>query len=542
MALSLLTNFRQPAPGERRPTRGNHAIRWIEAHCVYTVGKWAGKPAVLLPWERRFIRALLSVDRLTGLRVYRWALLGIPKKNGKTELASWLALYMLIGDGELSAWVACAASSDYQADLVFGAAKRCVEWSPTLSRICEAWEKEITVPSLPGAKLVRVAAVVGANDGPSWHFVVCDEFHEWAGKKGRDTHTVLTNGIGAREQPLILQVTTAGWDLDGTVAGEHYELGLALVDDPSVDPRYLFWWYQADLSGADDCPACLDPRDDAAAHAGCWRDWRVWRDANPSWDITLPNTRAYLEDQLNKKTESVFKRYFLNLWVLSEDLWLPDGAWQRCRVRDLAGPGLVDGFDGRSPLMVGIDGGLKRDSFAVVACQWRDLDGARRLVARNEVWRNPYPPGHSAHGRWKLNLGDPLARLRELRDAYPAAALEGVPGPAFAYDPRFLEYPSQGLTMEGLNMIEFPQTDARMCPASETTYGLVLSGVLAHDGDPEFERQVLSSVQKQRESGWRISRPTGGRKNNDSGVALAMACALASRAEEEPEDLTPSVW
>lgn len=526
----LRTSAAPAKPGQVRKSKGAQVIRWIETHCVGTVGKWAQKPARLMPWQKAFIMHLFSVDPETSLRYYRWALLGMPKKNGKTEMAAWLALYLLIGDGEPSPWIAVAASADKQADLVFGAAKRCVEWSPTLRQICEVWDKEITVPSIPGAKLMRVAASAGTNDGPSWHAVIIDELHEWLEKKHTDTWNILTNGVGARDQPLIIQITTAGFDLDTSLLGEHYGFGRQLCEEPGLDPGYLFWWYEADLS-----------------NDRSWRDPAVWMDANPSWGLTIPDPERYLQDQLTKKTEAVFKRYFLNVWTDAEELWLPDGAWDRVGppggAHEPWGNYEADefaGLDTGKPLYVGIDGGLKRDAFAVEATQWTD-DG--RIRVRSWVWENPYPHGHPRRLEWKLALSDPAGLLKRMRAAFPKPALKDdrddeVPGPGYAYDPQMLEYMAGELEDERLNMVETPQTDARMCPASELLYRLVMEKTLQHDGDPVLKRHIHASIQKHKERGWRLARPAGTRRANDGGVALAMSAAMcygATRLEPEPD-------
>ena len=205
----------------RTKTRGFHVIAWIETHCVFTTGEWIGKPFVLLPWQKRLILELFEL-RPDGLRLKRWAYIQVAKKNGKSEMAAALALYFLIGDGEPSPLVIIAAASDEQADLVYGAARRMCELSPTLSQITECFDKEILVPSIPGAKLQRVAAVAGTNDGKNIHAVICDELHEWQGPKGEAVWNVLTNGTGARRQPMVIQTTTAGFDLE-TICGRQYQ-------------------------------------------------------------------------------------------------------------------------------------------------------------------------------------------------------------------------------------------------------------------------------------------------------------------------------
>ena len=462
---------------------------------------------------------MFALNPETQRRLYRWVLLGIPKKNGKTELLAWLGLYFLLGDDEPTPWIACAASSDNQADLVFGAAKRCAEWSPTLSQVTETWDREILVPSSPGAKLVRVTSGTGTNDGPSWHVILCDEFHEWSGLKGKGLWEVLTNGIGGREQPMIVQATTAGFDVDGTICGEQYLFGQRLADDPSLDPRYLFWWYEP-------------PEEDAD-----YTDPALWEEVNPSWGVTLPDPFVYLEDQLTKKSESTFRRYFLNQWVLSEDIWIPHGAWKNCDDRSFF-------FDPDLPLYVGVDGALKRDTFAIVGGQRQD----DLFVTKARIWENPFPPGHRNRTKWKLNLEDPLGFLRDLAHDFPVSAVteeDGtvLPGPAFGYDPRYLEYAAQRLEGDGLTMIEFPQTDARMCPASELTYELIMTKKFRHDGNTDYRRQVHAAVPKNKDRGWRITRPAGTHKPIDAATAAVMAASLAYKPGEPEEDQrAPTIW
>src|SRR5437016_13835428 len=83
---------------QKKRTSGFQVLAWIEANCIHTNGEWYGKPFRLLPWQKRLILELFQTED-SGLRRYRWALIGVPKKNGKTELAAALALYFLIGDG-----------------------------------------------------------------------------------------------------------------------------------------------------------------------------------------------------------------------------------------------------------------------------------------------------------------------------------------------------------------------------------------------------------------------------------------------------------
>jgi phage terminase large subunit-like protein len=506
----------RPPAGSKRRSRGFEVTRWIEANCVFTAAEWIGRPFVLQPWQRRLVLELFTVDP-AGQRLIRWAYISMAKKNGKTELAAALALYLLIGDGEAAALVVCAAGSDEQADLVFGAAKTMCELSPTLRHITETFDAEILVPSLPGAKLVRVAAAATRTgstlDGKNIHAVICDELHVWDAAKGEQVWNVLTNGTGARRQPMILQITTAGFDLD-SLCGRQYEYAKKVLAGEVVDPQYYALVFEPPESAPHTAP-------------------ETWALANPSLGVTVH--AAGLEDQLKRKTEAVFRRYFCNQWTEGSEVWEVAQLWD-----DLAAPGLQ--LDPGLPTCVGVDVGLKHDSSAVLVAQ---LVGERVLL-RARVWENPYPPEHHLHGSWKLDIATVENHLLELYETYPVATREDEegdlrPGPAFLYDPHFFERSAQDLEGSGLLMIEFPQTDARMVPASQTFFELVKTGVIAHDGSPDLRRHIRNVIAHEKPRGWRISKPKGSKRHIDAAVAAAIAVhELVSHPPEEDE--APTVW
>ena len=448
---------------------------------------------MLLPWQRKLIYELFEI-RPDGLRRFRWALWGVPKKNGKTELAAALGLYFLIADGEPSPLIACAASTDEQADLVFGAAKRMCELSPTLSMITERFDKEILVPSIPGAALKRVAAVAGANDGPSWYVVICDELHEWkgaeddtVGRKGRDCWNVLTNGIGARRQPLVLQVTTAGFDPE-TVCYEQYTHCKAIEKGEIDDDRYHFYWCEPP-EGAD------------------YRDPKVWEAANPSYGITVQP--AFYEDQLFKKTEAVFRRYFLNQWTESDQNWLPEGAWKACEV-----PGVV--IPEHADVHLVVDIGLKRDRSAVVTL-WND--GGKRIVAKAHIWDQP-PKGQI------FDLSKVEQFIRDQADRFEVLGV--------VYDKWAFERSAQQLSDEGLVMIEFPMTNERTAPASSNLFEAILRKGVVHDGDPKFAAHVAAGKMKDTERGQRLVKKTL-KRPVDALIALMMGLGSAVGAARSGE-------
>lgn len=488
---SSTANGSQP----RRRTRGFEVIAWIEAHCVHPRGPLIGQPARLSSWERALVLRLFEI-RDDGRRRYRWAYISVPKKQGKTTLIAWIACYLLIGDEtEAAPEIICAAASDEQADLLFGSVGAVCKMSPTLRQVTEVFEREILVPSRPGASLKRVAAVAGTNDGQNNSIVLLDELHEWAGPKGEATWNVLTNSTAARPEPLVIQITTAGWDAE-TICGRQYEYAKAVEAGEIDDPRYFVHIVEAP--------------DDAD-----WRDPTVWEAYNPSYGVTTDG--EFYADQVTKKTESVFRRYFLNQWMPAEELWLPPGSWDACR-SDLE-------LDRRLPIAVGVDLALTHDTTAVVIVQ-RQGD---RLVCRARFWTNPYLPGNPRHDEWELDVARVMDHLRELRATYPARAVDvgrrGIAGPAYCYDPWGFREEAKTLLDEGLAMVEVPQTDARMAPAARELYDAIVERRLAHDGNRTLAAHLRNVLAVPRgENGWRLRKVSkGSPRKIDGAIALAMA-------------------
>lgn len=497
-------------------TQGYYVADWIEAHCVYTDGKWISRPTKLMAWEERLLVEGFEVDHGSLLRRYRWWLVGLPKKNGKTELAAWLGLYMLHGDQEPAPFVVAVAASEEQADLVFGAASTCVELSPDLRQVMKAEAKRIILPGVPRARMQRVAAAAGTNDGKNIHCVICDELHEFAPGKHEQVWNILTNGLGARDQPIVIQITTAGND-EETVCKRQYDLLVEIRDGAIVDDTFYGVWFEAPRFYPDgrvdvDGQRVEVPYDSEDAI----------RLSNPSFGVTM--TMKFFEDQRRKKTEAVYRRYFLNQWTEADEIWEGAQHWDDC-----AGVPMLRKYD---PLCVGIDIAHRHDATAIVYGQWNEQDGKCHI--RQSIWENPYGPRDARHATWRLDLREVEDYLRELHTSFPEPAREDeednpLPGPAFFYDPMLFERSAQVLRDDGLNMLEYPQSELRMTEASQRLFELVKGGLLVHDGDEVMRRHIRSTAVKETNRGWRMTRSSGTRRPNDGAIAGAIATLEATR-------------
>ena len=450
------------------------AIRFIEDNCVYTKGKHYRQPFTLLPWQREWVAALLETDPATGRRVRRWALLGVPKKNGKTELIAALALYFLIADGEPTPDVVCAATKDEQGKLIWGAARTMVEESaysraaldgdPPLSQFVQLRHDQILCPENRGRLRVLsgVAATRDSDDGTNLSVLLIDELHAWQGEKAQAAWDTLTGGVIARDDGLVIQITTAGVLDESLLWWREYQHGIRESEEEARTGKpssYLFRWHSA---------APLTEETD-------WRTEEAARRANPSLDITIPWDN--IRDRQARLGEAAYKRYHLNIATAAEESWLGEGVWERCAVSFLE-------LHEDQPAWAAIDlsSGKRRDSTAVVVAQWQLIDGEERLALFARHWQRPDPAPDS----WRVPFAEveghveDLARLLDLR---------GV-----AYDPMFMLRSAQDLDARGIPMIDFPQTEQRMSAATMNLETLVIEAVVAHAGSPVMAQQFAAAV------------------------------------------------
>lgn len=449
-----------------------------------------------MDWQRTLLDDLFELDPVTRQRRYRIAYIGMPRKNGKSTLAAGLALYGLIMDGEPGAEVYSCAGDRKQASIVFGEARRMAMADPELADLITPRQHHLEVPATNGVYRV-LSADAALQQGLNPSFVVFDEVHV---QPSGDLWDAMTLGSGTRRQPLIIGITTAGWD-EGSLAYRLYDYGRKVARGEIDDPTFFFRWWEPP-EGADH------------------RAPETWQAANPALGGFLK-----LDDfttAVRTTPESAFRRFRCNQWVAAADYWLPLGAWEDCADPTVA-------LDPKLPLAVGIDIGITHDATAVVCAQWQEKQD--RLVVRARFWANPYPPTHSLHATWRLDIEEVREHLRALRRMFPLPAVKidyrSVPGPVYCYDPWSFRESAQLLEDEGLAMVEVPQTDARLVPAARQLYDLVVERRLVHDGDPTFADHLRSVTAKARGTGWRLTKPHGSGRRIDGAAALLDALTEA---------------
>ena len=291
--------------------KADFAVGFIECLC-HTKGRWAGQPFKLLPWQEQIVRDIFGTVKADGKRQFTTAYIEIPKKNGKSELAAAIALYMLFADGEASPEVYGAAADRQQAAIVFDVANQMVKLSPALAKRSKILGANKRIVSAFNNGFYQVlSAEVGTKHGLNVSGLVLDEVHA---QPNRKLYDVLTKGSGdAREQPLYFLITTAGNDTN-SICYELHQKALDIIEGRKNDPTFYPVIYGA--------PESSD-----------WTNPKVWKKANPSLGetITLDKVQAACDSaRQNPAEENTFRQLRLNQWVKQSVRWMPMEKWDRC--------------------------------------------------------------------------------------------------------------------------------------------------------------------------------------------------------------------
>jgi len=280
---------------------------------THTKGPFGGQPFNLRPWQQRDIVRPLFQTKADGRRQYRTCLLMMPRKNGKSELAAGFAIQGLAFDGEIGGEVYSCAADLEQAAIVFNVAEQMVRADPELlDAIDIIHSQQRMVHRASGTFYRAISAEAYNKHGFNASRIIYDEMHA---APNRDLFDVLTTSMGARDQPLLVAISTAGYDKH-SILWELYDHAKKVRETPSLDPTFLPILYEM--------PADAD-----------WTDERAWKKCNPALgdfrsleDMQIACVRA----QEIPAQEMAFRRLFCNQWTESASRWIPLAAWDACCV------------------------------------------------------------------------------------------------------------------------------------------------------------------------------------------------------------------
>ena len=466
---------------------GRYAAQFAEA--FGSIGKdgiagQAGAPLVMREWQKSLLEHLYARDENGGL-LAQTALIGMPRKNGKSALSSAaIGLYSLIAEGITGGEVVAVAAEKEQARIVFGEAKRMVENSE-LSELVTIYKDSIFVPSTNSVFKV-VSAEAYSKEGLNPSRVIMDELHA---HKNRELFDVFSLAMGNRGKiAQLVAITTAGVKSDSTgqdsIAYELYQYGQKVARGEIVDPAFFMAWWEA-------------PQD--ADH----RIPEMWRLANPGFDDIV--SAEDFVSAVRRTPEAEFRTKRLNQWVSSQQSWLPTGSWDElAELQDL---------DPDAEFMVGFDGSFSGDTTVLVGCTIPKND-ENPYVFLIKAWEKD---DRIHDDSWRVEIQEVENTILDFCGRYKVREV--------ACDPFRWQRSMEVLADKGIPIVEYPSTSARrMVTSCAKFYDAVLDKKLVHDGNPLLARHLSNAVVKSDNLGVRIVKEN---RNSSRRIDAAVAAIIA---------------
>ena len=465
--------------------KADRAVTFIN-NLSHTKGKWAGKRFDLLPWQEQIVRDLFGIVKEDGNRQFLTAYIEIPKKNGKSELAAAIALYLLYADNEASAEVYGAACDRNQASIVFDVAKQMVQMSRPLEKRSKIMGATKRIVNYSNAGFYQVlSAETGTKHGLNVSGLVFDEIHA---QPNRHLYDVLTKGSGdAREQPLFFIITTAGTDRN-SICYELHTKALDILNGRKKDTSFYPVVYG--LSDEDD-----------------WNDEANWRRANPSLGHTIGIDRvreAYQQALDNPAEENVFKQLRLNMWTSSSVAWIPEHVYAKgndpIQYESLKGRSCYAGLDLSSTsditaLVLVFPPRFEEENYIVLPYFWLPEDTLELRCRRDhvlyDIWeRQGYiktTEGNVVHYGFIEKFIEELSEIYHIKE--------------IAYDRWNATQMVQNLEGMGLTLVPFGQGYKDMSPPSKELNKLMMEGKIQHGGHPVLKWMGQNVVMRQDPAG-----------------------------------------
>lgn len=495
----------------------------------HTKGEWAFKrmPITLEPWQLFIFCCVFGwVHKKTNLRRFREVYTEIPRKNGKSAISAGTGLYCFSADNEFGAEVYSGATTEKQAWEVFRPARLMCKLTPLL---CEAFGITVNASNLSRiADGARFEPLIGnPGDGASPSCAIVDEYHE------HDTdslYTTMLTGMGARKQPLMWAITTAGYNIEGPC----YDKRREVIDmlNATVPNDELFGIIYT-----------IDEGDD-------WTDPSALEKANPNIGISVYRDFLLSQQQRainNARLANTFKTKHLNVWVSAKSAFFNMISWANCEDKSLS----LEQFEGQSVIR-GYDLARKLDMNSGVRLFHRIIDGKRHYYCISPKFWVPYDTVYGADvedrktaerfqkwintGHLDVTDGAEIDYREILHDAIESN--KDNPVTVSAIDPHGATNLSHHLADEGLNPVTIIQNFTNLSDPMKELEAAIQSGRFHHDGNPILTWCISNVVGKNAPGNDDVVRPIKERNENkiDGAVALIMAIGRIILSEQDDED------
>jgi len=482
-------------------------------------GKWGRKRETikLEPWQVFILANVFGWVTEDGLRRFQSAYTETGRKNAKTTTSSGIGLYMLTADNEAGAEVYSAATKRDQAKIVFEIAQ---QQSRRDSLFREHFGLEIGAHALTVkdtfGKFTALASEGDTLDGLNPSCVIADEMHA---HKTQEVLDVLRSGMGAREQPLLWEITTAGIYRPESVGWKEHTYALSVLDGTFTDETHFAY------------VAALDEGDE-------WSDKETWPKANPNLGVSV--FPQFLEKECNAAQNepsklNEFLRKHCDIWTEQVERWLPMDRWLECAGKvneaELLG----------CPSWAGLDLAVSKDLTAFVMVF--PTDGTYKLVCRfwcpeQDIARRS-STDRVPYARWVdegwIKATPGASTDHEVVEHDIVELCERFAIREIGYDPWIAEPMAQRLSNSGIVMVQMRQGPKTLNYPAKQLEGLVADRKLEH-GDNPVLRWMASNVTIRTDANDNIS-PDKKRSSEKIDGVVALIMALGRATVPEPERL-----
>jgi len=286
------------------PTKANRAIRFIEKYVRHNKGKLGGQLLKLELWEKSMISCIFGVLDHDGNRQFREIFIVLGRKMGKTLLASGIIAYEAYADGDFGSEIYCLAPKLDQSDLVYSAFEFTKDHTPSFLSRTKKRKTDLYIKQ-SNTTIKKIAFNEKKADGYNPQLVIADEMSSWPGARGLKQYEVMISGMGAREQPLMVAISSSGYENDG-IYDELMKRSTSFLKGNSREKRLLPFLYMID-------------------DLEKWDDINELRKSLPGLGVSVPV--SFILDQIDTAYESLSKRTefitkFCNIKQSSSVAWL----------------------------------------------------------------------------------------------------------------------------------------------------------------------------------------------------------------------------
>lgn len=498
--------------------KAQRAVKFIN-NLKHTKGVWHGVPFDLLPWQDKIITDIFGTVKEDGFRQYNTAYVEIPKKNGKSEIAAAIALYLTCGDNEWGAEVYGCAADRQQASIVFDVAVDMVDQCPALKKRIKPIISQKRLVYMPLGSFYQVlSAEAYTKHGLNVHGVIFDELHA---QQGRELYDVMTKGSGdARKQPLFFLITTAGNDRN-SICYEVHQKASDIITGRKIDPTFY--------------PVIYGIKDEDD-----WQNEANWYKANPSLGHTIDIEKvraAMLSAKENPAEENIFRQLRLNQWVKQSIRWMPMEVWDKCSfavdIDKLKGRECYGGLDLSSSnditaFVLIFPPTADDDKYYVIPYFWIPEENLKLRVKRDhvpyDVWEKQgfvkTTEGNVIHYGFIESFIEELGTMFNIKE--------------IAFDRWGAVQMVQNLEGLGFTVVPFGQGYKDMSPPTKELMKLALEKRIAHGGHPVL-KWMMDNIHVRTDPAGNI-KPDKEKSTEKIDGAVALIMALDRSIRHETKD------